>query len=284
MSVPNDTVEEFRCRIPALTAGYAPADIFNADETALYYKQLPERTLNFRSFKTHGSKKSKERLTVLLCCSMVGEKLPPLVIGKYANPRCFRGGDVKNLPCEYKHTKNAWMTTGVFEAWLLDVNRKMACQGRSILLLIDNATCHRTSRVLQNLKIVFLPPKCSAVLQPLDQGVIWSFKCIFRRNLLEYVLSLIDSESPTMNIDTSLLLALHIIKKSWLAVHPDVVLNSFHKAGLDAVPGKNIPEPPPENCELIDDFESYVSVDDRLFEEEIEALERADQMVNHIMA
>ena len=38
-----------------------------------------------------GVKTAKERITVLLCASATGEKLKPLVIGRSANPRCFRG-------------------------------------------------------------------------------------------------------------------------------------------------------------------------------------------------
>jgi len=45
---------------------------------------------------------AKERLTVLLCISMYGEKLKPLVIGKSVKPRCFIGIDVSKLGVEWK--------------------------------------------------------------------------------------------------------------------------------------------------------------------------------------
>ena len=44
----------------------------------------------FKNDKCAGGKPSRERLTVSVTASMVGEKLPPLDIGKSANPRVFQ--------------------------------------------------------------------------------------------------------------------------------------------------------------------------------------------------
>ena len=62
----------------------------------------------------HGGKQSKERITVMFCVNMDGSiKYKPLVIGKFQNPRCFRG--VKALPVDYDANKKAWMTTELYE-------------------------------------------------------------------------------------------------------------------------------------------------------------------------
>ncbi len=47
-------------------------DIYNADETALYYKQLPGSTLTFCEDTPGGSKMNKARLTLLLIINMSG--------------------------------------------------------------------------------------------------------------------------------------------------------------------------------------------------------------------
>jgi hypothetical protein len=58
---------------------YSPADIFNMDETALFYRMAPSQTLATKSMSGH--KKDKSRVTVGLCCNMDGsEKLAPIVI------------------------------------------------------------------------------------------------------------------------------------------------------------------------------------------------------------
>ncbi|XP_060865257.1 tigger transposable element-derived protein 6-like [Metopolophium dirhodum] len=69
-----------------LLVDYDARDIFNSDETGLFYKCLPDRTLTFKNEKCHGSKNSKERITVVLAANMDGsQKLKPLMIGKFAN-------------------------------------------------------------------------------------------------------------------------------------------------------------------------------------------------------
>ena len=53
-------------------------DVFNADETALFFRTLPNRSLVEKSKKLIGSKLFKERITVLLATSVTGEKLESL--------------------------------------------------------------------------------------------------------------------------------------------------------------------------------------------------------------
>ena len=54
---------------PKLIATYSPEDVYNADETGLYFRALPEHTYMFQKESTQGCKTSKERLTVLCCAS-----------------------------------------------------------------------------------------------------------------------------------------------------------------------------------------------------------------------
>ena len=75
---------------PELRSKYEERDIFNANETGLLFKALPSKTLAFQSDKCIEEKTSKERLTVYLCSSMIGEKRPAVIIGKYLKPRCFK--------------------------------------------------------------------------------------------------------------------------------------------------------------------------------------------------
>lgn len=76
-------------------AKYSPADVFNADETGLYYRALPEHAYIFTNEKAKGTKTSKERLTMLCCASITDEKKKLLAIRKHKNPLCFK--KVKNL-------------------------------------------------------------------------------------------------------------------------------------------------------------------------------------------
>ncbi|KAI0221817.1 Tigger transposable element-derived protein 4, partial [Lamellibrachia satsuma] len=92
-------------------------DIYNADVTGLYYRDLLNRSMVIKGDPRKGIKTSKERITVLLACSAAGEKLTPLVIGKAANPRWFRGVDKALLPVTYRANRKAWMTSVLFNEW-----------------------------------------------------------------------------------------------------------------------------------------------------------------------
>ena len=97
---------------PKIIAEYSPQDIYNADETGLYFHAMPEHTYLFKNETAKGFKTSKERVTVLCCVNMIEEKQGLLVIGKSKNPRCFKG--VKSLPVEYFSSANAWITNLIF--------------------------------------------------------------------------------------------------------------------------------------------------------------------------
>ena len=96
--------------------GYRLEEIFNADETGLFFRALPSRSLTVKGDDCRGGKKSKDRISVLLACSAVGEKLTPFVIGHSARPRCFKGlASTLCLPVTYFSNKKAWMTGDLFQ-------------------------------------------------------------------------------------------------------------------------------------------------------------------------
>lgn len=90
--------------------------IYNADESGLYYRLLPDRTyVSLDERNAPGLKTAKERITFMLCANSDGShKLNPMVIGKSKNPRCFKNFDV---PVEYTNSQNAWMTSYIFKRW-----------------------------------------------------------------------------------------------------------------------------------------------------------------------
>jgi len=102
---------------PRIQEQYSASDVYNCEKTGLYFRALPEGTMCFKDEKPSGSKKSKERLTVLLAANMDGsDKRKLLVVGKAAKPRCFRG--ISTLPILYRSNSNSWMTATLFHEWL----------------------------------------------------------------------------------------------------------------------------------------------------------------------
>jgi len=144
-----------------LLEGYKPCDIFNADEIALFYKCMPDKTLTFKNEKCSGGKQSKERLALLLAVNMTStDKLKPLIIGKPKKPRCFAG--VKSFPVDYTENKKAWMTSELFAEWLSRIDKQMKIQKCKILLFIDNCPAHNIIPNCQAIKVKFLPPNTTS--------------------------------------------------------------------------------------------------------------------------
>ncbi|UYV72763.1 TIGD6 [Cordylochernes scorpioides] len=134
---------------------------------------IPDRTLAHKDENCRGVKRMKRRITVLLCCNSTGtDKRRLLIIGKSAKPRCFRNFS-PHFYCTYTSNSKEWMTSSIFQEWLLQFNKQLVSEGRRILLLLDNATSHCVPNDgLSNIKIHFLPPNMTASLQPLDSGII----------------------------------------------------------------------------------------------------------------
>lgn len=88
-SVDMETVDEWRIKVKQLISSYEPRNIFNADETVLFLKNPPNKTLSFKNEICTSGKKSKEKLTVMLCVNLIGEFEKPLIIGKSKKTSLF---------------------------------------------------------------------------------------------------------------------------------------------------------------------------------------------------
>ena len=66
--------------------------IYNADETSLFWRCLPQSSLaSGTEYSIEAYKKSKERITVLLCSNTAGtHKCKLMIIGKSAHPRALK--------------------------------------------------------------------------------------------------------------------------------------------------------------------------------------------------
>ncbi len=134
--------------LPALLASYEPHNIFNADETALFYRAQPNKTLFYKNLDCNKTKVCKERLSLLLTANMDGsEKLRPIVIGKSKDPRCFQKINRANLPAYYRSNAKGWMTGVIFREWLNKLDRHYRGEKRHILLFVDGSRCDQFVQV-----------------------------------------------------------------------------------------------------------------------------------------
>lgn len=88
--------------LPGFLSDYEPGYVFNADETGLFFKLLPNRTHTFKG-DTDVIVESVPRRDLLFSLRVIWmelKKLPLLVIGKSKKPRCFEHINNRQLTIE----------------------------------------------------------------------------------------------------------------------------------------------------------------------------------------
>ena len=223
------TTDWLLTRLPALLGEFTPENIFNADETGLFWKCLPDKTLTLKGETCSGGKKSKDRITVLVCANMTGsQKLPLLVIGKFARPRCFK--NVRTLPVQYESNAKAWMVSDLFSSWLLKLDKRFQNEHRKVAMVVDNCPAHpNVQDALKSITLVFLPPNTTSKLQPCDQGIIQNLKVHYRKYLLIKMITAVEAKEE---FSPNLLDCLYTLRLAWENVQLETIKNCFEHCGF----------------------------------------------------
>lgn len=229
-AVPEGVSEEWLShKWPALCEGYTPEEIFNAAETGLFYNLTPDKTLKFKGDEYEGGKLSKPRITVLVTANKTGScKRKLLVIGKAKKPRCFK--NIQSLPVAYENNTRSWMTSQIFEKWLRSWDAELKSGGNKILLLVDKRPAHPVVSNLKCIKLVFLPPNVTSVLQPMEQGVIKALKTQYRKLQVLQMIQNIENGKDTKSL--CVLDAILMISEAWEKVTQTTIANCFRQAGF----------------------------------------------------
>ncbi|XP_064474064.1 tigger transposable element-derived protein 4-like [Ornithodoros turicata] len=230
-SVNEEVVSNWRSHtLQPLLEEFRPDDLFNLDEAALFYKMLPDRTFTATS-KATGKKQKKDRISVLFGANASGsEKLPLLIIGKYAKPRCFKNARLPSTnEVIYRSNTKAWVTSALFEEYVRVMDRKFSAKGRRVVFVVDNCSAHGAIQNLQAIRIVFLPPNTTAISQPMDQGVILQTRKIYRSHLLRRMLLCYENGK---DYEIDLLGAISLMAYSWKLLKSSVIEQCFRHAGF----------------------------------------------------
>ncbi|KAK3260117.1 hypothetical protein CYMTET_30910 [Cymbomonas tetramitiformis] len=112
-----NSVANIRRYGPILIEHFGIDHSHNMDETGLFWKRLPSRSLVTR--KRAGRKLAKDRFTLCVTTSASGNKFPLLAIGKAKRPRCFGKKWVpSNIGIPYTNSTKAWQTGETFTHFL----------------------------------------------------------------------------------------------------------------------------------------------------------------------
>lgn len=198
LSADNLAIEEFAKSLAYFIQqnGYEFSEIYNADESGLYWKSFPNKNPRFLEERnTARSTNSNNRITAMFCANASGtHKIPLLIIGESGQPESLK--NVRNLPVKYIGQKNSWMDTSVFMEWYLElfipeVKKKQMASGtiKKVLLILDNAPSHCSVEQLnsldENFEVMYVPPNVTALIQPMAQGVIEKVKRIYKKTCIQ---------------------------------------------------------------------------------------------------
>ncbi|XP_050315271.1 jerky protein homolog-like [Anthonomus grandis grandis] len=229
------------------TEELSPEQVYSMEETGLNIKMLPEKNFlgSHEQSCASGFKRNKEHITVAVCSNAAGtHKIPLFVIGKSAKPRAFKNLNPSSLPVYYKSQKSAWMNSDLFKEWFnLQFVPRVKKHLKSVnlpikaVLVLDNAPTHPHDCDVNDIKLVYLPPNVTSLVQPMDQGVIESLKRRYRRILVSEILQHSETKDKGLlevikkiNIkDVIYMLATAFqempsstLNKSWTKLWPDV--------------------------------------------------------------
>jgi hypothetical protein len=223
-------------KVRKLAAEYGEENTLNMDETGLFWKLSPDRTLATQSGS--GGKKSKDRVTLAFTCSAAGERLQPWLIGKSKNPRCFKKSNQSLFRLQYRYNKTKWMTGLIMEEYLRWLDNKMRGEGRKVLLLLDNFSGHELGiqlvgglEGLNNVRIEWLPPNTTSHWQPLDQGIIASFKLQYRRFWVHYMLQTYEKDKDP-NKTVNLLKTIQWSRAAWEGLSAEMIQRCWWKSTI----------------------------------------------------
>lgn len=240
---------------------YVPDQIFNVDETGLYWKKLPNRTWISKEEKTApGFKIAKDRFTLLLGGNASGTfRCKPMLVYRSETPRPLKGKNKSHLPVYWRWNKTAWVTQINFGEWfehsfIPEVKEFLASKNLAfkVLLLMDNCKSHVDPNH-PNVEVMFLPANTTSLIQPMDQTVIATFKSYYLRRVMKEMIQEVNHHRSCETFDSynvvktfwknfSILDAIGHVDEAWKEVKSTTLNACWSKILPEIVAKKNNPE------------------------------------------
>ena len=133
--------------------------------------------------------------------------------------------------------KKGWMNSELFYERLLAFNGEMTSQNRIVLLFLDNfgghqCAYHEEESLLTHVKVEWLPPNCTSIVQPIDQGIGCALKIRYRKYLHEHMETMIMMNKDPMDGIYVLRPCIWIVRAWNTLNNSKMVISCFHKAGF----------------------------------------------------
>ncbi|XP_060135422.1 tigger transposable element-derived protein 1-like [Zootoca vivipara] len=255
------------------TQGYLPQQVFNCDETRLFWKRVPKRTfLTQEETKLPGHKPMKDCLTLLFWANASGDlKIKPMLVYQSENPRAFKKHKVNKdqLSVLWRSNAKAWVTHVLFVDWvnlafgpavkqyLLDNDLPLKA-----VLLMDNAPVHPPgleedlSKDFCFIKIMSLLPNTTPLLQPMDQQAIANFKKLYTNELFRRCFEVTDRTNLTLRDfwrkHFDIASCVKMITMAWDGISQRILNSTWRNLWSDWVPRSDSDVSAPESTVLED--------------------------------
>jgi hypothetical protein len=236
-----------------------PENVYNMDETGLFFHLLPKYSIMMPNEDIRGKKKAKDRVSLIVCANASRtHKIPCVMIRKPKEPMCIKD---QHWPIPYFNQAKAWIDVETCWKWFNEifvpkVKRRI---GHPFLLLMDNAPGHFDAFERDNIRVVFFPSNCTSWKQPCDMGIIAAlkkqYKYLYFKDILDfYKLDEqlrqrkrelgkrlrrgavgVSYENPSHLLD-----AASYVKEAWDSVSSSSIKNAFSKTefmNLELEPG-----------------------------------------------
>ncbi|GFR20794.1 tigger transposable element-derived protein 1 [Trichonephila clavata] len=202
-----------------------------------------------------GPKPMKDRLTLALCANASGDcKIKPLLVYHSENARTFKSHKIlkEKLQVMWRSNPKAWVTRKFFVEWVNLVfgpSVKKYVQEKNLpvqaLLILDNAPAHPPNiedDILEEfkfIKVLYLPPNTTPILQPMDQQVISNFKKLYTKHLFRRCFEVTETTNLTLREfwkdHFNIAICLKIVDQAWLGVTTRTLTSAWKKLWPEAV-------------------------------------------------
>ncbi|XP_019716745.1 tigger transposable element-derived protein 1-like [Hippocampus comes] len=250
----DEFVQKFKQLV--IDEGYVAQQVFNCDETGLFWKKMPRRTfITAEEIKMPGHKPMKDHLTLALCANASGDyKIKPLLVYHSENPREFKAHKIlkERLQVLWRANAKALVTRHFFVEWvnlvfgpavkryLEEKNLPFKC-----LLVLDNGPAHPPDLeddILEEfsfIKVLYLPPNTTSILQPMDQELISNFKKLYTKHLFKRCFDITENTQLTLREfwkqHFNIVVCLKMIDTAWQEVTRHNLNAAWRKLWPDAV-------------------------------------------------
>ncbi|CAB4475246.1 unnamed protein product [Rhizophagus irregularis] len=262
-SAPIESLPAERVRLRALLAKYDAEDIYNADET--------------------GRKKDKSRVSILFCVNATGShKLRPLVIGKHLdNYFCTldqkilllidnAGSHFNTIRLE-ENDDDETTNTGENNS---DSKQESNQNQNKKKNQKKNSKNKKMIPNLTNIKLIYLPPNTTAHLQPMDAGIIHSFKAKYKKEFCKHIICQFDSGIDHIENKLNLKEAIDYIAEGWNNITQKTIQNCWIKTGI-------LPTYNDDNDDDVDEDDLESDLDDEDIEDYLDNLPNSDDIIEY---